>query len=109
MWDIVQALRELHCRAAYLRKYLVLSENWRNWAPHPCQGPMMEGCDPALKGPNFTGNRGSEKRIERRSKKGLQGLVVGRKYAFTSGAEAVLVGRTDLGSGASGGREDRKT
>ncbi|SHM81000.1 hypothetical protein SAMN05443432_1227, partial [Roseovarius litoreus] len=23
-------------------------------------------------------------------KKGLQGLVVGRKYAFTSGAEAVL-------------------
>jgi hypothetical protein len=49
--------------------------------PVPTQG---------LEEPNFAANRGPEKRFERRSKKGLQGLVVGRKYAFTSGAEAVL-------------------
>jgi hypothetical protein len=43
---------------------------------------------------NSGSKRGFEKRIERSSKKGLQGLCVGRKYAFTSGAEAVLGGRT---------------
>ena len=48
----------------------------------------------SLRPVNSGSKRGFEKRIERSSKKGLQGFGVGRKYAFTSGAEAELGGRT---------------